>query len=119
MRTTSKRPGKKMISPDYRVTFTSEASSHEVFKKINSVTSWWTEDFEGKLENPEDEFIVRFGATWIKHKIVELVPGKKIVWRVTDCYKHWLKNKKEWNGTSLEWEISDSKEHTRITFTHV
>src|ERR671913_201613 len=104
MSTTSKRPGRKMMSPGYRVAFTTDASSKEAFKKINNVASWWTEDLEGKLENIDDEFIVRFGATWIKHKIVELVPGKKIVWRVTDCHKHWLKNKKEWKGTSLKWE---------------
>jgi hypothetical protein len=52
-------------------------------------------------------------------KIVELVPNKKIVWHVIDCYKHWLKNKKEWKGTAMTWEISTQTDGTQITFTHI
>lgn len=42
-----------------------------------------------------------------------------MVWLVTDCNLQWLKNKKEWKGTQIEWEISTLDHSTRIDFTHV
>ena len=36
-----------------------------------------------------------------------------------DCYKHWLKDKKEWQGTTMSWEISAEKNGTQINFTHI
>jgi Activator of Hsp90 ATPase homolog 1-like protein len=73
---------------------------------------------EGSLQKPDDIFTVSFGEVYITMKVTESVPGKKIVWHVTDCNKPWLKNKKEWKGTELIWEISDKDNNTQILFTH-
>jgi len=51
--------------------------------------------------------------------VVEMVPYKKIVWQVIDCYLHWLNDKHEWNNTTLAWEISTTGNSTQINFTHV
>jgi hypothetical protein len=48
-----------------------------------------------------------------------LIPGKKITWQVIDCYKHWLKDKKEWKGTAITWKISAKENETQIDFTHI
>ena len=109
----------KLNLTDYSVEIAIDVTAMEAFKKINDITSWWTKDFEGSSENLNDEFTVRFGSTWITQKVVEQVPGEKIVWHVTDCHKDWLKNKKEWLGTTLKWEISAEQQKTRIAFTHV
>jgi hypothetical protein len=61
---------------------------------------------------------VYFGETFITMKIVELIPGKKIVWQVIDCNKPWLKNTKEWNGTFINWDIAATGDKTQINFTH-
>lgn len=120
MNTTTKRPRKKMLPKSYSVSITCRSTATEAFKKINDVAAWWTEDFKGRSKNMNDEFTVSFGATWMTHEVIELIPGKKIVWMVTDCYKHWLKkNKQEWKGTTLKWEISGGMGETQITFTHV
>ncbi len=54
-----------------------------------------------------------------KQKITELVPGKKIVWKVIDSYLSFIKNKEEWNGTSIVFDINKKGNKTELHFTHV
>src|SRR5687768_16127350 len=108
----------KMRKKDYSVAITVSATQKETFKKINTISKWWTEDLEGSPQKLNDHFTVRFGETWITSKVVDMIPDKKIVWLVTDCNKHWLKNKKEWRGTNMNWDISTVDEKTQVTFTH-
>jgi hypothetical protein len=113
-------PNKKerIEKQDYTATIIVTATHQEAFNAINNIPGWWTEDMEGSLQKPDDIFTVRFGEVYITMKVTEFIPGKKIVWYVTDCNKPWLKNKKEWNGTELIWEISDKDNNTQILFTH-
>lgn len=104
---------------DYYVSISANATAQEAFKSINNVPGWWTKNFEGHSEKPNDIFTVRFGETFITSKIVELIPDKKIVWHVIDCNKHWLKNRKEWKDTKMSWEISTENNVTQISFTHI
>jgi hypothetical protein len=108
-----------MKKQDYHIAITVNATAQEAFKNISNVSKWWSENVEGRTQKLNDVFTVHFGETWITHKIVEIVPDKKIVWLVTDCNKHWLKDKKEWKGTKMEWEISTDKNTTKINFTHI
>ena len=108
-----------MKEQDYHTSITVNATAPEAFKSINNIPGWWTADFEGNSEKPGDVFTVRFGETFITLQVVELIPGKKITWQVIDCYKHWLKDKKEWLGTKMIWEISAEENGTKISFTHV
>lgn len=114
------RPNKKEKTEkqDYKATIIVTSPKQEAYHAINNVRGWWTEDLEGSLQKLNDSFTARFGEVYITMKVMELVPGKKIVWYVTDCNKPWLKNKKEWNGTELIWEISDKDNNTQILFTH-
>lgn len=113
-------PNKKeeIKNQDYTATVVVTATHKETFDAINNVRAWWSEDMEGSQQKPDDIFTVRFGEVYITMKITESVPGKKIVWLVTDCNKPWLKNKKEWNGTELIWGISNKDNNTQILFTH-
>jgi hypothetical protein len=108
-----------MKEQDYHTSITVTATAQEAFKSINRVFDWWTTVFEGNSEKQGDVFTVHFGETYITVKIVELIPGKNIIWQVIDCYKHWLKDKKEWLGTKMIWEISAEENGTQISFTHV
>ena len=108
-----------MSAPDFTTTILVSQTPQEAFNAINHVRGWWNTNFEGQSENLNDVFTVTFGKTFITSKVVELVPGKKIVWLVTDCNKHWLKDKKDWNGTKMSWEISEKDNKTQIRFTHL
>ena len=104
---------------DYSENIVVAATPSDVFNAINNVRGWWSEELEGSLQNLDDVFTVRFGEVFITMKVVELIPDEKIVWLVTDCNKPWLKNKKEWNGTKLSWEIVGMDSKTQIRFTHI
>ncbi len=109
----------KLNANNYHVSVSVNATAPKTFDAINSVAKWWTEDFKGDTQKLNNEFTVTFGETYITSKVTELVPGKKIVWLVTDCNKHWLKNKKEWVGTTMVWELEEAGNKTKINFTHL
>ncbi len=108
-----------MEKKNFHRTIKVNSTAEEVMKKISQVNKWWAKKVKGKTEKLNDKFTVNFGETFVDFQISELVPDKKIVWKVTDCNLHWIKNKKEWNGTEVVFELSDKKNSTQIDFTHI
>jgi len=109
-----------MKKQDYHASITVNATAHEAFESINSVTKWWTENLEGSSQKLNDEFIVRFGDVhYSKQKLVEVVHDKKVVWLVTDSKLNFLKDKHEWTNTKISFEISTQNDKTKIHFTHI
>jgi hypothetical protein len=109
-----------MEKSDYTTTIEVSNTSNEVYTAINNVHLWWTENFSGSSKSLNDEFTVTFGETFITLKVTELVNNYKVVWLVTNCHKHFLKNKKEWVDTKICFEIANvENERTKITFRHI
>jgi hypothetical protein len=109
-----------MENQNYNATITVSQSATEVFKSINSVSKWWTENLEGDSENLNGVFTVDFGdKNFVTHKLIEVIPNKKVVWLVTDCYLSWFKDKTEWTNTKMSFEISTKGNSTEISFTHI
>ena len=52
-------------------------------------------------------------------KITEFVPGKKVVWHMRGCRINFVKDKTEWNGTDVVFEIARKGNKTELRFTHV
>jgi len=108
-----------MKKQDYTVSITVDASVQEVFKSINSVKKWWTDDLEGESQKPGDEFTVHFGDVHVStQKLIELIPGKKVVWLVTDSNLNFIKDKQEWTNTTISFDIADHGNKTQVQFTH-
>ena len=109
-----------MKKQNYNVSITVNATAQEAFKSINNVTKWWTENLEGSSQKLNDEFTVQFGDVhYSKQKLVEVVPGKKVVWLVTDSKLNFLKDKQEWTNTKISFELSKLDDRTQIHFTHM
>jgi hypothetical protein len=108
-----------MKQQDYRKSITANVTPKAAFENIINVSGWWTNSFKGSAKNLNDVFKVSFGETKVTFKVIETIPYKKLVWQVTDCHLHWLKNKTEWNDSKIVWEISEGKNATRIDMTHL
>src|ERR1700748_1870258 len=96
------------------------AQAGEVFNHIKAIPKWWTPDFEGHSSNLEDEFIIRNGEVhYSKQKLVEVIPGNKLVWLLTDCSLNWLeKNKTECTNTKMIFELAGNGNLTTLKFMH-
>lgn len=108
-----------MKNQDYSVTISTDASAHEVFKCINNVSAWWTENLVGSSENLHDEFTVTFGEVHVStQKIVEVVADRKAVWLVTYSNLNFIKKRDEWTGTKISFKVAERNGKTFVTFTH-
>jgi len=109
-----------MKNQDYHMSITVDATEQEAFDCINNVTKWWTENLEGSSQKLHDEFSVRFGDVhYSRQKLVELVPGKKVVWLVTDSRLNFIADKQEWTNTKIAFDILSKNGYTQVHFTHI
>ena len=108
-----------MEQNNYHSSITAPISPAEAFDNIARVDAWWAKSFKGKATEVGDTFRVQFGTTTVDFEISEAIPGKKVVWKVTDCYLPWLNDKAEWTGTNVDWEITPEGTATKIDMTHV
>jgi len=108
-----------MEKQSYTAVITAPVTTKEAQEAIGNVAGWWAQNVTGSSQNLNDVFTTYFGETFGTFKIVEFEPGKKIVWLTTDCYLDLLKDKKEWLGTKIVWEISTVDNSTQIRMTHV
>ena len=96
-------------------------SPDEIFERITfDVAKWWGgKDLSGKSTELNDEFIINHpGAHYSKQKLTEVIPGKKLVWLVTESNLSWLNNKEEWTNTRMVFEISAKSYSYILQFTH-
>jgi uncharacterized protein YndB with AHSA1/START domain len=102
------------------VTISVDRSPQEVFDAINDVRGWWSGDIEGRTDALGAEFTYRYQDLHrTTQKITEFVPGKKVVWHVTESHIAFVKDKAEWNGTDIVFDITRKGDKTEVRFTHV
>ena len=107
---------------NFKKTLLLQATNDKVFDALtNSIPKWWTEMFEGISNEQGQFFTIRFGTNVFKTMVVEeLVPDKKVAWKVTDSLIDIpeLKNKTEWINTQIVWKISSKDNQTELHLTH-
>lgn len=108
-----------MKGKDFTVSFTVDQSPEEVSAAVGNVRGWWSGQIEGATDKLGAEFTYRYKDIHrSKQKITEFVPGKKVVWHVLDSSLSFVKDKTEWNGTDVVFEISKAGKKTELRFTH-
>jgi len=109
-----------MAGKNFTTTLLVSQTPTEAFDAINNVRGWWSEGVEGGTRKLNDEFIYRHkDMHFSKQKLIEVIPGKKVVWLVTDSYLSFLKKEKsEWNDTKIIFEINEKDNQTEVVVTH-
>src|ERR1700750_3103387 len=104
-----------MKKSDFSTILTVNKTPQEVFNAINNVRGWWSSGLEGSSTKLNDEFTYRYKDMHSsKQKLIEVIPGKKVVWLVSDSMLSFVKNKKEWDGTRVSFEIGEKNGKTEI-----
>ncbi len=111
---------KKDSSRSLTMTFTVDRSPKEVFEAINNVRGWWSDDIDGSTDRLGATFTYRYKDMHRSSQtITELVPQKKVAWHVSDSLLSFVKDKREWDGTDIVFEIAGKGDRTELRFTHV
>jgi hypothetical protein len=109
-----------MLEDGFTTSFTVEKTPEEVFTSINNVPGWWSGQIDGDTDKLGGEFTYRYkNMHKSTQRITEFVPGKKVVWHVTDAELTFVKDKSEWIGTNIVFDIARKDEKTELRFTHV
>ena len=108
-----------MNDQNYTTSFTVDRSPEDVFNAISNVREWWSGEIDGETGKPGAEFTYRYKDVHRStQKIIEFVPGKKVVWHVMDAQLNFVKDKTEWTGTDIVFEIFEKGGKTGLRFTH-
>jgi predicted phosphohydrolase len=109
-----------MVTADFTTTIVVDQTPKEALDAINNVRGWWSEEIEGSTNKLNDEFMYHYEDVHrCKMKLLEVIPDKKVVWLVMDNYFNFTKDKSEWKGTKISFEISKKDSKTQIRFTHI
>ena len=104
----------------FTTAFTVDKTPDEAFAAINNVRGWWSGNIQGGTDKLGDEWTYRYeDIHYSKQKITELAPNKRVVWTVLESYLSFVKDKTEWNGSKITFDVSKKGDKTEVRFTHV
>lgn len=93
--------GIKSSSPD---------AVYEDLATVEGLAKWWTIDTRGESK-AGGVIQFRFGAGGFDMKVVELAPGRHVLWQVVDGPEEWL-------GTKISFDIKQNDDWTIVLFKH-
>ena len=108
-----------MNSKSFATSFVVDKTPMEVFDAVTNVRGWWTGEIKGKSAKVGDVFSFRYEDLHNStQRLVEVVPGKKVVWEVAAANLSFAKDKDEWKGTRVVFEIAPKGGKTELRFIH-
>ena len=117
--TNQKATEQKTTDQHLTFAFTVDRTPEEAFAAINNVRGWWSGEIEGNTDKLGDVWTYRYkDVHYSRQRITEFIPGKRVVWLVLDAYLSFVKDKTEWNGTKIVFEIARKGDKTEVRFTH-
>jgi uncharacterized protein YndB with AHSA1/START domain len=89
------------------------SSRNDVYQALTTcegLSAWWTSDTQGQGK-VGGVLKFRFGAGGFDMKVLELDPGKRVLWQVVD-------GPEEWIGTKISWDLKQEGDWAIILFKH-
>lgn len=109
-----------MTAKNFTTTVLVNAAPKQAFDAINRPREWWGRTIEGNTEKLGESWTYRYkDMHYSKQETTEFVPNSKVVWHVADAEMSFLKDKGEWTGTDIVFDIAPKGDQTEIRFTHV
>jgi hypothetical protein len=109
-----------MVTADFTTTLVVNQTSAEVFNAINNVRRWWSEEIEGSTDKLNDEFTYHYEDIHrCTMKLIEVVPGRKVVWLVLENYFKFTADKSEWLGNKIVFDITEKDNKTQLQFSQL
>ena len=108
-------------SQSHAVTIEVARPPRHVFECILDVSKWWGgKDLKGSTRLLNDEFTIKHGDVhYSRQRMIEVVPGQRVVWLITESRLAWLeRNKHEWTDTRLIFEVTPKGDGAVLHFTH-
>lgn len=100
--------------------FTVAQSPEAVTSAIANVRAWWSAGITGSADKVGDTFTHNIlGLHRCDLVVREIVPGKKMVWHVLDNHFSFTKDKTEWKGNDIVFDIVSKDGQTELTFTQI
>jgi hypothetical protein len=104
----------------FTTAFTVAQSPEAAFAAITNTRGWWSGDIEGPTDTLDGVFTYRYqDLHYSKQQVIELVPGRRVAWRVLDANVSFLVDKTEWKGTTITFDIARKGAETEVVFTHI
>lgn len=89
------------------------------FNAIKNFRAWWSEEIEGNTGELNETFFYHYKDVHMcKIKLIELIPEKKLIYKVIDNQFNFTNDKTEWINTKLIFELIPDGSKTKIVFTH-
>src|SRR6187551_207957 len=104
-----------MTTTNFTTSILVDNSAKEVFDAVNNVRGWWSENIEGRTDELNAEFMYGYKDVHLcKMKIVEFIPNSKVVWLVLENQFNFTKDKNEWKGNKIIFDISKKGNQTLL-----
>jgi uncharacterized protein YndB with AHSA1/START domain len=90
-----------------------KSSVDHVYQSLTArdgLAGWWTRDTQGESK-AGGVLQFRFGAGGFDMKVLELQPGKRVLWQVVD-------GPAEWVGTTVDWQLRQEDDYAIVLFKH-
>jgi hypothetical protein len=108
-----------MNTQDFACSYGVDQSPAEVFAAIVDVPGWWTGEVDGSFDEVGDEFTYRYeDFHYSKQEVIDIVPGKRVAWRVVESELQGPDDPSEWTGTKIAFEIARNGDQTELNFVH-
>ena len=85
---------------------------YDALTTVDGLAGWWTDDTHGSAAEVGGVVEFRFPPVGgFDMEVLEARPSEKVSWRVVD-------GPAEWIGTTIDWRLSRSGDHTIVLFSH-
>jgi uncharacterized protein YndB with AHSA1/START domain len=102
----------KMVDILHRVGIKSSvAEVYTALTTTEGLAGWWTTNTQGQGDDLGGVLQFRFDAGGFDMKVLELDPGKRVLWEV-------VAGPDEWIGTQVSWDLDQAGDYAVVLFGH-